>query len=132
MFPARTGGEKEPSMKAKTQKTRMERDSMGEIEVPADALWGASTQRAILNFPANLERIRTGQLGNREKQGLRCLPGPETAVSGSDTCGLDGQEPAESRSFLGLFPPTRPKSPRRKTKWRCGQSIANPSLCRIP
>ena len=60
MFPAsgRTGG-KEPSMKAKTQKTRIERDSMGEIEVPADALWGASTQRAILNFPANLERIRT-------------------------------------------------------------------------
>ena len=31
--------------------TRMERDSMGEIEVPADALYGASTQRAVLNFP---------------------------------------------------------------------------------
>jgi fumarate hydratase class II len=31
--------------------TRIERDSMGEIEVPADALYGASTQRAVLNFP---------------------------------------------------------------------------------
>ncbi|HEY7735956.1 MAG TPA: class II fumarate hydratase [Candidatus Limnocylindrales bacterium] len=31
--------------------TRTERDSMGEIEVPADALYGASTQRAVLNFP---------------------------------------------------------------------------------
>jgi fumarate hydratase, class II len=31
--------------------TRIERDSMGEMEVPADALWGASTQRAVLNFP---------------------------------------------------------------------------------
>ena len=30
---------------------RIEHDSMGELEVPADALWGASTQRAVLNFP---------------------------------------------------------------------------------
>jgi fumarate hydratase, class II len=29
----------------------MERDSMGEMEVPADAYFGASTQRAVLNFP---------------------------------------------------------------------------------
>jgi fumarate hydratase, class II len=27
------------------------RDSMGELQVPADALWGAQTQRAIQNFP---------------------------------------------------------------------------------
>jgi fumarate hydratase class II len=33
------------------QTTRIERDSMGEMEVPADALYGASTQRAVLNFP---------------------------------------------------------------------------------
>ena len=32
-------------------KVRMERDSMGPIEVPADALYGASTMRAVLNFP---------------------------------------------------------------------------------
>src|SRR5258708_12109445 len=30
---------------------RLERDSMGEMEVPADAYYGASTQRAVLNFP---------------------------------------------------------------------------------
>lgn len=29
---------------------RIERDSMGELEVPADALWGAQTQRALGNF----------------------------------------------------------------------------------
>jgi fumarate hydratase class II len=29
----------------------MEKDSMGEMEVPADAYYGASTQRAVLNFP---------------------------------------------------------------------------------
>jgi fumarate hydratase class II len=30
---------------------RIERDSMGELQVPADALWGAQTQRAVENFP---------------------------------------------------------------------------------
>ena len=30
---------------------RIERDSMGEMEVPAEALYGASTRRAVLNFP---------------------------------------------------------------------------------
>ena len=29
---------------------RTERDSMGELQVPADALWGAQTQRALQNF----------------------------------------------------------------------------------
>jgi len=30
---------------------RTEHDSMGELQVPADALWGAQTQRAVDNFP---------------------------------------------------------------------------------
>ena len=30
---------------------RIEHDSMGELQVPADALWGAQTQRAVQNFP---------------------------------------------------------------------------------
>jgi fumarate hydratase class II len=30
---------------------RIEKDSMGELEVPVDALWGAQTQRAVNNFP---------------------------------------------------------------------------------
>lgn len=33
------------------KETRRERDSMGEMEVPADALYGASTARAVENFP---------------------------------------------------------------------------------
>ena len=32
---------------------RVERDSMGELQVPVDALWGAQTQRAVLNFPVS-------------------------------------------------------------------------------
>src|SRR4051812_20613092 len=34
-----------------TAATRTERDSMGEMAVPEQALYGASTQRAVLNFP---------------------------------------------------------------------------------
>jgi fumarate hydratase class II len=34
-----------------TEETRVERDSMGEMRVPADAYYGASTHRAVLNFP---------------------------------------------------------------------------------
>lgn len=32
---------------------RIEKDSMGTMEVPDEALWGASTQRAVLNFPVS-------------------------------------------------------------------------------
>jgi len=42
---------------ANPQATRIERDSMGEMEVPADALYGASTQRAVLNFPISGQRM---------------------------------------------------------------------------
>ena len=31
-------------------KYRIEKDTMGEVQVPADALWGAQTQRALENF----------------------------------------------------------------------------------
>ncbi|MGB0371390.1 MAG: class II fumarate hydratase [Opitutales bacterium] len=32
-------------------KTRIEKDTMGPVEVPADKYWGAQTQRSIQNFP---------------------------------------------------------------------------------
>ena len=37
--------------------TRTERDSMGEMQVPADAYYGASTQRAVENFPVSGDGI---------------------------------------------------------------------------
>ena len=49
-----------------TAPTRTEHDSMGEIQVPADALYGAQTQRAIDNFPVSglrLPRAFVGALG---------------------------------------------------------------------
>ncbi|MBS3895386.1 class II fumarate hydratase [Silanimonas sp.] len=40
--------------------TRIERDSLGELAVPADALWGAQTQRAVENFPVSGWRMPRG------------------------------------------------------------------------
>jgi fumarate hydratase class II len=36
---------------------RVEHDSMGEVQVPADALWRAQTQRAVENFPISGSRL---------------------------------------------------------------------------
>jgi len=47
--------------------TRTEHDSMGDVEVPVDALWRAQTQRAIDNFPISgttLERRHIQALGH--------------------------------------------------------------------
>jgi fumarate hydratase, class II len=37
---------------------RLEHDSLGPVEVPAAALWGAQTQRSLENFPIGVERHR--------------------------------------------------------------------------
>ncbi|MFT3685305.1 MAG: class II fumarate hydratase [Phycisphaerales bacterium] len=53
---ARSPRQQQPSTNgvAKAPKgARIEKDTMGEMPVPADALYGASTQRAVLNFPVS-------------------------------------------------------------------------------
>ena len=42
-----------------TNNTRIESDTMGEVEVPADKYWGAQTQRSIENFPIGTDRMPT-------------------------------------------------------------------------
>jgi fumarate hydratase class II len=49
-----------------SKKFRTVRDSMGELQVPEDALWGAQTQRAVDNFPISgipMPRQFIGALG---------------------------------------------------------------------
>ena len=64
--------------------TRTERDSMGEMDVPANALYGASTQRAVLNFPISGQRL--------PRRFLQAL-------------GLVKQAAAETNAELGLLDP---------------------------
>jgi fumarate hydratase class II len=40
-----------------TVKTRTEKDTFGPIEVPADRLWGAQTERSLLHFKISTERM---------------------------------------------------------------------------
>ncbi len=56
---------------------RTERDSMGEVQVPAGALWGAQTQRAVQNFPVSGERL-PGEL----IRALASIKGAAAAVNG--------------------------------------------------
>ena len=42
---------------AEAGKTRIEKDTMGEIEVPADRLWGAQTERSLHHFKISGERM---------------------------------------------------------------------------
>jgi fumarate hydratase, class II len=63
-------------------RTRVERDTMGEMAVPADARYGASTMRAVLNFPISELRF--------PRQFIRAL-------------GLIKRAAAESNMELGLL-----------------------------
>jgi fumarate hydratase, class II len=56
---------------------RTEHDSMGEVLVPADALWGAQTQRAVENFPVSGERLPRELIG-----ALASIKGAAATVNG--------------------------------------------------
>jgi fumarate hydratase, class II len=69
--------------------TRTERDSMGEVEVPAEALYGASTQRAVLNFPISGQRFP-----RRFIRALALIK--EAAADTNEELGLLGADVAEA------------------------------------
>lgn len=48
-----SAGSDRRSQSTATTEVRLEKDTMGEMTVPADVLYGASTQRAVLNFPVS-------------------------------------------------------------------------------
>src|SRR4029079_9237646 len=41
--------------------TRIEKDALGEVPVPAHRLWGAQTQRSVDNFPIGVSRFAFGR-----------------------------------------------------------------------
>ena len=58
---------------------RVEKDSMGEVRVPADAYYGASTQRAVENFPISGLRF-----GRRFIWALGLIKGSAAEVAGRE------------------------------------------------
>jgi fumarate hydratase class II len=67
---------------------RRERDSLGDVHVPDDALWGAQTQRAVENFPVSGRRMPTSF--------LRALAFVKAACAASN----DALDPALRTSIL--------------------------------
>ncbi len=92
-----------------TTSFRVEHDSMGEIKVPAEALWGAQTQRAVDNFPISgltMPRPFISALGlikqaaARANKGLQLLAPPvaqavEAAAAEVAAGAHDGQFPID-------------------------------------
>src|SRR5690606_11765385 len=55
-----------PTVKALLRMTsegnfRVEKDSLGDVQVPADKLWGAQTQRSTINFKIGVDRFQWGR-----------------------------------------------------------------------
>ena len=86
-------------MTAAADDVRIERDSLGEVPVPADHLWGAQTQRSLHFFPIGTDRFAWGRpviralgvlkkcaaLANGELEQL-----PREKVEGAPWCGRRG------------------------------------------
>jgi fumarate hydratase class II len=86
------------------QDYRIEKDSMGELRVPADALWGAQTQRAVQNFPisgrampagfiAAVGLVKWAAAGANEELGL-LEPGVAAAIREAADAVVDGRHDA--------------------------------------
>src|SRR5262245_9747271 len=60
-----------------SQGFRVEHDTMGEVRVPADARWGAQTQRAVDNFPVSGLRLEPALIA-----ALAAIKGAAATVNG--------------------------------------------------
>jgi fumarate hydratase class II len=69
---------------------RTERDSMGDVQVPRDALWRAQTQRAVANFPVSGLRVEPALI-----QALAAIKGAAARVNGQ----LGVLEPAVAQAI---------------------------------
>jgi len=89
-------------------KMRIEKDSMGELNVPAEALYGAQTQRAINNFPISGEPLPEAFIRSlilikaaaaRANESLECIT-PELSKAIQNAC----DELLDSNDLMHHFP----------------------------
>ena len=91
------------------QEFRTEHDSMGEVRVPASALWRAQTQRAVENFPISgatleprhiqaLARVKAAAARANAEQGVLTAEQADAIVAAADQVaggGLDEHFPVD-------------------------------------
>jgi fumarate hydratase, class II len=86
---------------------RVEHDSMGEVEVPADALWGAQTQRAVQNFPISGEPLhRDLIIALASIKGVAATVNAELGVLNPEVAGAihDAATQIAAGKYLDQFP----------------------------
>lgn len=72
--------------------TRIERDSMGEIEVPSDVYWGAQSARSLIHFNIGIERMpREVIRGMGILKKAAALTNAELGVLAQDKCDMISQ-----------------------------------------
>ena len=73
--------------------SRIETDSLGQVEVPEDAYWGAQTQRSLINFAIGNERMplsvlhalalikkAAARVNDRFRLGISCHRSPTASI----------------------------------------------------
>ncbi len=86
---------------------RIERDTMGEVQVPVDALWRAQTQRAVENFPVSGRGLEPAQIRALVQiKAAAATVNAELGILGADLAGAIVAAAAEvtSGEHLGHFP----------------------------
>ena len=94
---------------------RVERDSMGELQVPADALWGAQTQRAVQNFPISglpmprgfIRALGARQVGGRRARTSKLGDAATRCAARDPEGGARGRRRAARRALPGRRVPDR-------------------------
>src|SRR5580693_9194168 len=86
---------------------RTEHDSMGEVAVPAEALWGAQTQRAVQNFPISGEPLHPALIrALGQIKAAAALVNAELGVLAPDTARAvhDAAARVAAGEYAGQFP----------------------------
>jgi fumarate hydratase class II len=93
--------------------TRIERDTMGEVEVPAEHYWGAQTQRSIEHFPIGRDTFVWGRTMIRALGLLKLAAVEANAELGTLSLDADQVEAVRApraRSSTGSVTATSPSS----------------------
>ena len=93
--------------------TRIERDTFGPIEVPADRLWGAQTQRSLEHFRISTEKMPAAlirALLHRQAQRRAASTSPSASL---DTKKAEAIVAAGDEALAGRTPPS--------SRWRSGR-----------
>ena len=118
-------------------RVRVERDSLGQVEVPAERLWGAQTQRSLVHFRISGERMPRAlvQALVRVKQAVAQVIMNRVRLNyyPNTICGVvyEGADRLNSCQF-SFACDRRADVPKEKREWEIANEVAQVKLKRWP